>query len=397
MNKRHKNLKSSLTKVILFCLLIVSFLIQSAVVTSPIGQINDEIAISVNEIKEYNQSSPIKCNIVKDNGFSFLKFKLFDILPIKTVKANILRDEKVYLGGHPIGITIGADGVIIVGKSDVITDKGLKNPTKGSNIFVGDVLLKLDGKTINSTKDVRDILNNLNRETVSATIRRKNNVFETTFSPVRDALTKDKKLGLFVKDDISGVGTMTFINKNYQYGALGHNVSDTFTGSNVGKIYGNIFNCKVVGYEKGMRGKAGELVGYFNRVKPQGTIRTTCDYGIYGTTNREFVQNKNLITLGSRFSAKIGKAQIYTTINGTEPKYYDIEIIKMNFQKSKTQKGMVIRVVDKELLNTTGGIVQGMSGSPIIQNNKLIGAVTHVFLNDPTKGYGLYIDWMKDN
>ena len=216
-----------------------------------------------------------------------------------------------------------------------------------------------------------------------------------------DEISKKYKLGLWIRDNAAGVGTLTFIRKdNMRFGALGHPVCDIDTGACLPVKSGNIFKCNIVGYRKGEKGKAGELKGLFLR---NGSILGALDenngYGVYGNFGNEALEayKNELVEVASRNEVKSGKAKIRCTIDGTVPKDYDIEIVKTYFQDSKSNKSMFIRVTDKELLSKTGGIVQGMSGSPIIQNGKLVGAVTHVFVSDPTKGYGIYADWMIDN
>ena len=171
----------------------------------------------------------------------------------------------------------------------------------------------------------------------------------------------------------------------------------------VGRKYkhykGNIYKCNIVGYNKGTRGNPGELRGLFLKTGiVAGTLDKNTEFGVYGTVAKTYTNSlSKLMEVGFKDSVKTGPAKILCTIDGNEPKEYDIEIVKLSYQTKSDKKSMVIRVTDKKLIASTGGIVQGMSGSPIIQNGKLIGAVTHVFVSDPTKGFGLYIDWMIDN
>ncbi|MGI6701638.1 MAG: SpoIVB peptidase [Christensenellales bacterium] len=385
------------TKILIFLILILSLLIQSAIFSSPINQIDNEIAISASEIKDFTTEFPVKLDVTKQGVHkAVLKFKLFDLITFKSVKADIVEDEYIYLGGDPIGITLKTDGVIITAKTDVITREGIKSPTRNADIATGDVLLKLDSTRIKCLNDIRAYLKNNKNKVVIATVRRKTKIFETPIEPAVDTISNEKKLGLFVKEEISGVGTLTYIKTDdLSFGALGHNVSDSFSGAE--SITGNIYKCNILGVAKGGKGSAGELRGYFNRTDTGGKVRKNNAFGIYGTANEEMIEGKEKIVMASRFSAKLGKAEIWTTIDGNKAKKYAVEIIKLNYQKSQAEKGIVLRVTDKELLARTGGIVQGMSGSPIVQDGKLIGAVTHVFLNDPAKGYGIYIDWMKNN
>jgi stage IV sporulation protein B len=385
-------------KILIFLILILTILIQSALIYSPINQIENGLAISATEVEDFSYF-PINCSITNNGyGKAVLKFRLFDLFTLKSIQANIIEDEIIYLGGDPIGISLRPDGVIITGKSDVITKDGIRTPTKNADIAAGDVLMKLNKTLIRSHQDIKNFLASNNDLIIIATIRRGIRVIETPIEPAIDTLTNEKRLGLFIKEEISGVGTLTFIKAdNMTFGALGHNVSESLCGKGTDNIRGEIYKCNIVGIQKGEKGNAGELRGYFSRTESGGRITKNNSFGIYGKADKSWAEGKQKVVMASRFSAKVGKAEIYTTIDGDKARKFEIEIIKLNYQKSEAEKGMVIRVTDKELLAKTGGIVQGMSGSPIVQDGKLIGAVTHVFLNDPSKGYGTYIDWMKNN
>ena len=207
-----------------------------------------------------------------------------------------------------------------------------------------------------------------------------------------DALSGKNKLGLLLQDQIEGIGTMTYTDGKSFY-ALGHTIKD-MNGNNVIANGGNIYIANINGYIRGQKGRAGELSGSFITIdNALGNITANNDFGLYGQLKEDY--QGELVPLGSKSDAQPGTAYIYTTIDGMAPQKYEIQIIKTNNQNRPSEKSMVLRITDKRLLDTTGGIVQGMSGSPIIQNGKLIGAVTHVFTSDPTKGYGVYVDWMQ--
>ncbi len=195
-----------------------------------------------------------------------------------------------------------------------------------------------------------------------------------------------------------GVGTLTFINPNtLRFGALGHAIADADTKENFDVKSGELYKCNVIGVKMGKRGIPGEIMGLFVPGRnEQGTIDKNNDYGVFGNVfeNSEFLNDDKLMPIGGRLTAKPGKAKILTTIDGNNIESFDIEIIKTNYGGGANSKSMVIRVTDEDLISRTGGIVQGMSGSPIIQDGKIVGAVTHVFVNDPKKGFGLYLDWM---
>ena len=233
---------------------------------------------------------------------------------------------------------------------------------------------------------------------VGEEIERKSEKQSATIKPIFDSVSQKYKLGLWIRDDAAGVGTITYIRKdNLRFGALGHPVCDIDTGSIMPVSSGSVFKCNIVGYKKGAKGDPGELKGLFLRNgSVYGSLDKNYKSGVYGTFNSEKIDfvNEREVEVADRTEIKSGKASIRCTIDGYEPQEYEIEIVKTYFQTGRDTKSMFIRVTDKNLLERTGGIVQGMSGSPIIQNGKLVGAVTHVFVSDPTKGYGIFADLM---
>ena len=322
-------------------------------------------------------------------------FKLFGLIPIKSVDVQILGDENVYLGGNAVGFSIKTNGVIVVGKNSVMTENGLVSVCDNQNINAGDIITHIDG---NAIKDANDIPNHLKSTTdsVKLTLKRGSKSFDVTLQPQVDT-NGNKKIGLWVRDDATGIGTLTYVDsKTLDFGALGHPVTDGETGAKIDIQKGQVYDCSVVGIEKGEKGKPGELKGVFLSSKnAKGEIEGGNDFGIYGKIlEKSGMVDENVVAgVGGRLAVKPGKAQIMSSVSGVR-EYYDIEIIKASKQKTAKDKSMVFRVTDKRLLELTGGIIQGMSGSPILQNGKLVGAVTHVFVSDPTKGYGIYIDWM---
>ena len=326
-------------------------------------------------------------NISNDNNN--YNFKLFGIIPIGKAQEN-KSNKYVMLGGYPIGIAIKTNGLYITSKVSVVTKDGAICPVEDFDIKSGDILLEIDNQEIKSVNDISAIIEN--KEQVTLKIKRNVEIKEYTIQPALDALSGKNKLGLLLQDQIEGIGTMTYSDGKNFY-ALGHTIKD-MNNNDVVASGGSIFNANINGYVKGQKGRAGELNGTFMTLsKPLGNITANNNFGLYGQLDKEHLGNQ--VLLGSKADVQPGAAYIYTTINGMEPQKYEIQIIKANNQNSPSEKSMVLRVVDKRLLDTTGGIVQGMSGSPIIQNGKLIGAVTHVFTSDPTKGYGIYVDWMK--
>lgn len=323
------------------------------------------------------------------------------LIPVGTfIFANEFNDNEIYLGGTPLGVVANADGVIVTDYVEVVTQEGVICPARNAGLLLGDMIVSINDKKVLKAEDIMNIVSKdfVDSKTLKLTVLRENKTIYLDVLPSLDASLKDYKLGIIAKNNIAGVGTLTYVRKDLRFGGLGHKIYDTSMPLNEYYKTGNIFACTILGIVKSKENKAGEVKGHFERNGVNiGNIDKNNNYGIFGYIEKEDLVHHSLIALGTKNNVKMGKAFIYTTIDGNKPQMYSIEIIKNEEQKTPEQKGMVIRITDARLLEKTGGIVQGMSGSPIIQNEKLVGAVTHVFVNDPTKGYGLYIDWMINN
>ena len=303
----------------------------------------------------------------------------------------------VFVSGSPLGFTLLGDGVVVVGIGDVQSDAGSVAPCDGLDIREGDILISINDIRIDGFKMIESIINADNSidNSYSLTLLRNKKLINIHVVPAIDINSGKRRLGLWIRDNTAGVGTLTFVTKNNRFGALGHPVCDADTGTFLPVKSGDLFNCNIVGIDKGIKGEAGELRGIFLKSEsPIGLVNKNNEFGVYG----EIINKDNLylkkVEVANRNQIKPGKASILTTVYGTEPKEYQIEIIKTSEQSASKSKSMVIKIVDKELLNLTGGIVQGMSGSPILQDGKFVGAVTHVFVSDPTKGFAVYAEWM---
>lgn len=311
--------------------------------------------------------------------FCCLSFNIF---------SGYAQEEKVYLGGLPAGFSMATRGVKVVGLCDVITKNGAISPSKDADIRIGDIILTIENLEINSASDIETAISG--QQSVDIQIRRKGETLNKILNPAKD-LSGNEKLGIFIKDDICGIGTITYIKGN-RFASLGHPVIDE-SGEIIEIISGNLYNCNITGCVKGERGKAGELRGIFLKNNPIAHVDKNTQYGVYGKITDDIkLDSLQEISLGQ---AVVGDAEIYTTLNGNSPKNYSISIVKID--NNNGTKNFVIKINDKNLLNQTNGIVQGMSGSPIVQNGKLVGAVTHVFINDPTRGFGLSIHNMINN
>lgn len=307
--------------------------------------------------------------------------------------AMAAEDEYVFVGGIPIGISVNAGGLIVSDVGEVITDKGSVVPL-ANTVERGDVIYELNYEPISSIYQLKTVIEQ-SRGKVVLSVKKKNGTLQTyDVLPARDKLTDTLKIGLIAREDVGGIGTLTFVTEDGRFGALGHKISD-FDNGTQGLQSGNIYPTVVSGVVKGENGKAGGLTAELNRLQtPLGTIERNTNIGIYGQYDRE--ADGARLRIAQKGEARMGRAQVLTTVRGSEPRLYDVDVVKVVSQESVAEKGLVISVRDKELLSAAGGIVQGMSGSPIIQNGMLIGAITHVFLSDPTRGYGVHSRFMYD-
>ncbi|MDP4085585.1 MAG: SpoIVB peptidase [Bacillota bacterium] len=323
-------------------------------------------------------------------------------IPIKKVDVNVLKDFKVIPGGQSIGVKLNTVGVLVVGHHLVNTIDGKKSPGEIAGIKVGDIITEINGSKIEKMSDVAPFVQAAGQsgKELNVSISRENGKFTTKLTPLKDKGEEIYKLGLYIRDSAAGIGTMTFIDpKSKKYGALGHVISDMDTKKPIVVEDGQIVRSTVTSIEKGSNGDPGEKLARFSPDKEiVGNIQKNSPFGIFGRLNKNLkneVMDKPLpIALANQ--VKEGPAKILTVVNNDKVEAFNIEIVSTIPQKFPATKGMVIKVTDPVLLKKTGGIVQGMSGSPIIQDGKLVGAVTHVFVNDPTSGYGVHIEWMLD-
>ncbi len=294
--------------------------------------------------------------------------------------------EKVFLGGETVGFELGLNGVMIVSFSDVDTDVGLMR--LNSPLREGDVISFIDGEKVTCADDVVRLLNkDKSKKSFEFEVKRGNEQLCFTVNPLIDRVSGEYRLGINVRSEVCGLGTVTFIKRNGQFGALGHPVG---LGAPIDVVDGAVYRCRILGVDKGERGKAGSIKGALNKKNKLGKLNANSPCGLFGTFDKV---DGTLFSVANRDEIKCGRGLICTSVNGKK-QFYDIEIVKVNYQNDSGEKGLVIKVTDSRLIELTGGIVQGMSGSPIIQNDKIVGAVTHVFINNPLRGYGIFIDNM---
>ena len=314
------------------------------------------------------------------------QYKLWGTFPIKSVTVAKLEDTKVYVGGVPFGIKFLTQGVSVVGFDDEMT-----NPAYKAGLRLYDTIIKANGKEISGIADLLQTIESGNA--VELTYLRAGKEEKIKFSPKYSESEKKYTLGLWLKDSGAGIGTLTYVLSDGSFGGLGHGICDSDTGELIPIFNGSVLGVTVNGIVKGQKGDPGELKGYFNSSKV-GALYKNTENGVFGALAQipSTITNKTY-PIGLKNELKEGKATILCTLDDNVRREYSIEISNIN--KSATgNKCFTIKITDEKLLSATGGIVQGMSGSPIIQNGKLVGAVTHVLINDPTTGYGIFIENM---
>lgn len=340
-------------------------------------------------------------SLTSDELFSekYLEVKLFGLLPIKKVPVYVAERKYVKPAGDAIGISIHTHGVLVVGNGTLIDVYGRKcRPSEQAGIKSGDIIISVNGINVNSSSDMQQIINK-SQSSVELTIERESKIIVITVTPII-ADDGQLKIGTWIRDSTVGIGTLSFINEKDEIcAALGHAIIDSDTNSIIKVGYGEMRRATIVGVKKGLPGYPGELLGNFTSAAELiGNIEFNGEFGIYGKVNSEnyFFESRETMPVAFPDEAKKGDAVILSTIDGDNVEAYNCKIIKLTNQTEPTSKGMVIEITDNRLLEKTGGIVQGMSGSPIIQNGMLVGVITHVFINDPSKGYAIYAYWMQN-
>ena len=362
-------------------------------------------AVEVSTIVSEDQS----INVEQKNGSVVIQSEhygnnqlLFEYagLPIKKVDVKVLDDFRVIPGGQSIGVKLNTAGILVVGHHQIKTENGKVSPGELAGIQVGDLIVEINGKKIEKTVQISDLVQQAGNDNkpLKMKVNRDEATFETELMPKKETEADNFKLGLYIRDSAAGIGTMTFYEpKSKIYGALGHVISDMDTKKPIVVNDGEIVRSTVTSIEKGSNGNPGEKLARFSSDREViGDIDKNSPYGIFGQLNQKIKNDifDQPIPIALSSQVKTGKAQILTVVENDEVELFDIEIVSTVPQKFPATKGMVIKITDPRLIEKTGGIVQGMSGSPIIQDGVLVGAVTHVFVNDPLSGYGVHIEWM---
>lgn len=315
---------------------------------------------------------------------------------LKDVTVNVIPNTVVIPGGEAIGLRLYTSGVLVVGMSEIVgTDNKSYSPYKDSGIQEGDMIVKIDDKAITCTSDLITKVNECNGNSVEITYVRDGNNYITEIKPTKTE-ENEYKLGLWVRDAAAGVGTITYYDPESQmFGALGHGILDIDTDQLIDIAKGEVITSKILSIVKGEKGKPGEVQGSIDNGKVIGEVYKNTNFGIYGKlTDVSLIEGGKTLEVMPRDEVKLGKATIICTLDNNKREEHEIEIERLYTSTNRNNKNMIIKVTDKRLLEKTGGIIQGMSGSPILQDGKFVGAVTHVMVNNPEKGYGIFADTM---
>lgn len=334
---------------------------------------------------------------VSQNGSYQIRCKWLGVLPLKTIKVHTVEKQEVLVSGSPVGIYMETKGVLVIDSGEITDREGIRRTPAEHIIQSGDYICEIDGKVLTGKRQLMQLVRENQGEPMELQVIRHQETIKLEMTPVE---TEDGsyKLGIWVRDNIQGIGTLTYVEPNGTFGALGHGISDADTRERLEISDGDLYRADILSIRKGTAGTPGELRGVINYREENriGTICGNSQYGIRGQMEPgKYTESMKKIPTGLKQEIQTGKAEIRCDI-GDGIREYQCEILEIDSNAKDTNKCFVLRITDDDLLSRTGGIVQGMSGSPVLQNGKLIGAITHVFVNDPTKGYGIFIENMME-
>ena len=343
--------------------------------------------------KVLQASSNLNKNKVNDTGKIEVSLNLFGNIPVKKMDVNVIPKSKVVPVGKAVGMKLYTEGVLVVGMSEI----NGKKPYENSGIQEGDAIIEINNEQIENTNDLIETVNKSNGTTVEVKYKRNEQTITTSIEPAK-VNENEYKLGLWVRDAAAGVGTMTFYEPSSgMFAALGHGIADIDTSELINIESGELTTTNILSIVKGQKGTPGEIRGTIENSESLGSIYKNTSFGVYGkvqSKNKLDINNMEEMDVALRDEIKTGKAQILCELENGKTEKHDVEIKKLYLNNNENNKSMVIKITDEKLIEKTGGIIQGMSGAPIIQNGKFIGAVTHVLVNDPTVGYGVFADIM---
>lgn len=338
-------------------------------------------------------SSTLEQEKINKIGKVSFRLNLFNLIPLKNIDVNVIPKTTVVPMGNAIGMKLYTAGVLVVGMSEI---EG-KKPYENSGIKEGDRIIQINQNQIDNTDDLMKAVNKSDGNNISIKYVRDEKTITTSIKPLKNS-SNEYKIGLWVRDAAAGVGTLTFYEPSSgMFATLGHGIMDIDTAELIKIANGELVTTNILSINKGTKGNPGEIRGTIEAGHTIGSISKNTKFGVFGTINKIpylNTSNTNEVQVALREEIKTGKALIICELENGKKEYYDIEIQRIFISNNKDNKSMLIKVTDKKLLEKTGGIIQGMSGAPIIQNGKFVGAVTHVLVNDPTIGYGVFADIM---
>lgn len=333
-----------------------------------------------------------------EEGSADVTLSFLGIMPLKTVSVQAIPYQELIPSGEVVGIKIDTSGVLVLGVGEFEAEEHIVSPCRGI-VEVGDLIIACNGKPVETKEDFRDAVELAQAQPLNLTLNHQGTEKEVTVTPCFSKREQLYKIGLWIKDSTQGIGTITYINpKSQSFGALGHGITDTQTHQLTPIKTGEIMEVAITHIKKGEKGDPGELSGIidYDQQSLLGEISANNSLGIYGKVSKEYLETQANEPLPIAFQDEVheGKASVMVNLTGEGVKEYEVEIQKVSKYSNEPSKSMVIKIIDPELLALTNGIVQGMSGSPIVQDGKIIGAITHVFVHDPTRGYGIFIEEM---
>lgn len=369
--------------------------------------IPDSVCVSYGQTVDIAEGLPVTAAICSKNGTTAttgamergsyeIEYRLFGLIPVKDVTVHIVKDTEVIPCGIPFGIYIEMEGVLVVEVCELEKD-GIQIESPASHILKpGDYITAVNQIPITTKDELQKAVAQSQGEELKLTVMRDDMTFQCQVIPVYTD-NDIYQIGVWIRDDLAGIGTLTYIDRNGTFAALGHGITDMDVEHLVNILDGTAYQAKILSIIRGEKGKPGELVGqiHYNQANCLGQITKNTNNGIFGKLESvpDSLQEAEPMQIGFKQEIKTGPAQILATID-QEPCLYDIEITKVDMNSRESNKGISFRVTDGALIQKTGGIIQGISGAPMLQNGKVIGAVTHVFVNDPCKGYGIFIENM---
>lgn len=370
---------------------------QKSIGTPSEEKIVETTAVPVSSV-HIDLDKPVRITSGVANAYE-MDLKLLGIIPFKSVNLEVVQDKKLIPAGIPIGIYVKTEGVLVI---DTGKFKDMNGDWKKPSEYVlnsGDYIERVNDTPVKNKKEFVSQIAACEGNELILSVLRQNETIQVKLKPEKDEQGA-YKAGIWVRDSAQGIGTLTYLNEENEYGALGHGINDMDTSELMEMESGTLYTTKILSVLPGKSGTPGELTGMiqYSEENILGDIQKNTAKGIYGKGNEEMSRSirQEPIPIGLKQDIQLGKAQIICTINN-ERKIYDVEIRKLDYTKENTNRGIILEVTDEELLSKTGGIVQGMSGAPILQNGKLIGAVTHVLVQNPAMGYGIFIETMLDN